>query len=167
MIDLKPSEIVDAIVNGDIDAGFTWGPNIFEVKSRLGADAISWPGQSGQDFYFILLTKKEFIEENPQLIERFLRALIRAEEFAEENEAEAKKFFETKFNYESSYLAYSWQRHDFRVILPQGLIMAMDDQARWRIKNRLTEATEVPNYLDYVYFDALEGVKPEAVTIIR
>jgi len=137
------------------------------VKSRLGAKAISWPGQSGQDFYFILLTKENFTEENPQVIERFLRALIRAEEFLKGNEAETKKLFETKFNYESSYIDYCWQRHDFTVVLPQALIIAMEDQARWRIDNKLTEATETPNYLDYIYLDALEAVSPEAVGIIR
>ncbi len=167
IVDLKPSEIVDAVVNGDIDAGFTWEPNIFKVKSRLGANTISWPGQSGQDFYFILLTKEKFIEENPQVIQRFLQALIRAEEFIKENEAEVKKLFATKFSYESSYIDYSWQRNDFTVVLPQALIIAMEDQARWRIDNNLTEATDVPNYLDYIYLDALEEVKPEAIGIMR
>jgi len=167
VVDLKPSEIVDAVVNGDIDAGFTWEPNIFEVKSRLGANVISWPGQSGQDFYFILLTKERFIEENPQVVERFLQALIQAEEFTKENEAEVKKLFETKFNYESSYIDYGWEKNDLTVILPQALIIAMEDQARWRIKQGLTDATEVPNYLDYIYMDALEEVKPEAIGIIR
>ncbi|MFC1902937.1 ABC transporter substrate-binding protein [Chloroflexota bacterium] len=167
IVDLKPSEIVDAVVNGDIDAGFTWEPNIFEVKGRLGVNVISWPGQSGRDFYFILLTKEEFIEENPQVIERFLRALKQAEEFIKENEAEAREFTRNKFDYESSYIDYIWQRHDFAVVLPQALIVAMEDQARWRIKNELTEATEVPNYLDYIYLDALEEVKPEAIGIIR
>jgi len=167
VVDLEPSEIVDAVVNGDVDAGFTWEPNIFEVKSRLGANTISWSGQSGQDFYFILLTKERFIEENPEVVERFLRALIRAEEFMKENETEAREFTKTRFNYESSYIDYIWQRHEFAVVLPQALIVAMEDQARWRIDNKLTDATGVPNYLDYIYFDALEKVKPEAVGIIR
>ena len=167
VVNLKPSEIVDAVVNGDIDAGFTWEPNIFEVKSRLGANAISWPGQSGQDFYFILLTKEKFIEENPQVIQRFLQALIRAEEFMKENETEAREFTKTRFNYESSYIDYIWPKHDFTVVLPQALIIAMEYQARWRIDNKLTDATEIPNYLDFIYMDALEAVKPEAVGIIH
>ena len=72
-----------------------------------------------------------------------------------------------KFDYESSYIDYIWPKHDFRVVLPQALIVAMEDQARWRIDNKLTDATEVPNYLDYVYLDALEEIKPEAIGIIR
>jgi NitT/TauT family transport system substrate-binding protein len=47
------------------------------------------------------------------------------------------------------------------------MLILFEDQARWRIDNNLTEATEVPNYLDYIYMDALEEVKPEAVMMIR
>ena len=55
----------------------------------------------------------------------------------------------------------------FVVSLPQALIIAMEDEARWRIENKLTDKTTVPNYLDFIYTDALEAVNPEAVTVIR
>ena len=41
------------------------------------------------------------------------------------------------------------------------------DEARWRIENKLTDQTMVPNYLDFIYIDALQAVKPEGVTLIR
>jgi NitT/TauT family transport system substrate-binding protein len=47
------------------------------------------------------------------------------------------------------------------------MLILFEDQARWRIKEGLSDATEVPNYLDYIYLDALEKVKPEAVGIMR
>ncbi len=58
-------------------------------------------------------------------------------------------------------------KNNFILSLSQVLIIAMEDEARWAIKNNLTDATEVPNYLDYIYFDALEAVKPDAVNIIH
>ena len=167
IVDLTPSEIVEAISSGEIDAGFTWEPNIYDIKNRLGDDVISWPGQSGQDFYFILIAKEKFIQENPQTIERFLRALIQAQDFMTENEVEAKEFVARRFGYEPSYVDYSWERHQFAVTLPQALVLVMEDQARWRIENRLTEATKIPNYLNYVYWDTLERIKSEAVTLIH
>ncbi len=42
----------------------------------------------------------------------------------------------------------------------------MEDSARWAIKNKLTDAKKVPNYLDYIYTDALKAVMPEAVRIV-
>ena len=43
----------------------------------------------------------------------------------------------------------------------------MEDEARWHIENEYTDAKEVPNYLDQIYFDALESVNPDAVNIIH
>jgi NitT/TauT family transport system substrate-binding protein len=43
----------------------------------------------------------------------------------------------------------------------------MEDEARWMIENKLTAETEVPDFLDYIYVDGLEAVRPYAVHIIR
>lgn len=61
VVDLSPSAIVDAITRGDIDAGLTWDPNVYEIKRKLGENAVSWPGQSGQDLYFILVGKEDWL----------------------------------------------------------------------------------------------------------
>jgi NitT/TauT family transport system substrate-binding protein len=165
LVDLKPSEIVEAISNGDIDAAFTWDPNVYNIKEELGDNAISWPG--GQDFYFVLLTKEDWIENNPAAAERFMKSLLEAEDYIKDNSEESKEIIKDRFDYESDYMDYSWPKQEFAVILEQAMLIAFEDQARWRIKKKLTDKTEVPNYLDYIYLDALEKVKPEAVTIIR
>ena len=59
------------------------------------------------------------------------------------------------------------QRFNKKIVVIKYGGAAMEDEARWRIENNMTAATEIPSYLDYVYLDALEEVKPEAVTIIR
>ena len=43
----------------------------------------------------------------------------------------------------------------------------MEDEARWMTNDGLTTEKQVPNFLDYIYDDALKAVKPEAVNIIR
>ena len=165
LVDLKPSEIVEAISNGDIDAAFTWDPNVYNIKKELGDNAISWPG--GQSFYFVLITKEDWIENNPAAAERFMKSLLEAEDYIKDNSEESKEFVKDRFDYESDYIDYSWPKHEFAVILEQAMLISLEDQARWRIQNKLTDATEVPNYLDYIYMDALEEIKPEAVTIIH
>ena len=167
IVDLKPSQIVEALANGEIDAGLSWQPNVHDMRSRLGQNAVSWPGQSGQDYFFVLVTQKEWLERNPSAAERLLRALIQAEEFVRSNDAEAQRFAQDRFQYESTYMESAWPCYRFTVVLPQTLIVVMEDQARWRIENKLTDATEVPNYLNYIHLDALEEAKPEAITIIR
>ncbi|MBL7073882.1 NrtA/SsuA/CpmA family ABC transporter substrate-binding protein [candidate division KSB1 bacterium] len=165
LVDLKPGEIVEAVLNGDIDAGFTWDPNVYDIKEELGDNAISWPG--GQDFYFVLLTKEDWIKNNPAAAKRFIKSVLEAEDYIKDNSEEAKEFVKDRFDYESDYIDYSWPKQEFTVTLEQAMLISFEDQARWRINNKLTDATRVPNYLDYIYLDALEEVKPGAIGIIR
>jgi len=165
LVDLKPSEMVEDILNGDIDAAFTWDPNVYNIKEELGDNAISWPG--GKSFYFVLISKEDWIEDNPAAAERFMKSLLEAEDYIKDNSEESKEFVKYRFDYESDYIDYSWPKQEYAVTLPQAMLILFEDQARWRIEHGLTDATEVPNYLDYIYFDALEEVKPEVVTIIH
>ncbi len=166
LVDLKPSEIVKAILDGDIDAAVTWDPNVYDIKKELGDNAISW-GNIQESFYFVLITKKEWLENNPAAANRFIKAVLEAEDYVKDNSKEAKEFIKNRFDYEQDYIDYSWPKQEFAVVLEQAMLVWFESITRWRIKNNLVEATEVPNYLDYIYMDALEKVKPEAVGIIH
>jgi NitT/TauT family transport system substrate-binding protein len=166
IVDLKPSEIVASLVSGEIDAGFTWEPNLYNAKNQLGNNAVVWK-DNVPEFTFVLLGKKEWLDNNSSAAARFVRSLVQAEDYVKKNENEALQFIKEKFNYEQDYTVLIWQDHNFLVTLSQTLILEMEDIARWRINNNLTDATKIPNYLNYIYFDALGEVKPEVVTIVR
>jgi hypothetical protein len=55
---------------------------------------------------------------------------------------------------------------NYELALDQNLLLTMEDEARWLIQNRLTDRTQVPNYLDYIYPEALREVNPKAVRMI-
>jgi hypothetical protein len=60
------------------------------------------------------------------------------------------------------------QNLKYRVlVLDQSILVSLEDEARWAMNERLTDKKEIPNYLDFIYVDALEQAKPETVTIIR
>ena len=60
-----------------------------------------------------------------------------------------------------------WDEFVFELSLDQSLLISLEDEARWAIKNNLTDKKEIPNFFNFIYTQALEEVKPEAVTIIR
>jgi hypothetical protein len=67
-----------------------------------------------------------------------------------------------------AHRSYGSERNpDLSGMLDQTILVSLEDEARWAMKERLTDKKEVPNYLDFIYVDALEQVKPETVTIIR
>ena len=165
VVDLKPKDMGDALLRGDVDAVSTWEPNVFNIKQQLGNRAISWSAQNGQKYNMLLLTKEKFLRDHTGAIERFVKSIVQAEEFVRDNNETAKNFIAEKYHYSPLYIDSAWPQYEFVVKLSQSLLLTMEDEARWRIKNKLTDITTVPNYLNFIYFDALEKVRPEAVTI--
>jgi NitT/TauT family transport system substrate-binding protein len=96
-----------------------------------------------------------------------LRALVRAEEFVRANPAEAQKIVADFSGIDINIVRDIWAYTSFTVSLDQALILALEDESRWAIKGGLTAAKAIPNYLDFIYFDGLKSVRPEAVRILR
>ncbi|MEX2052761.1 MAG: NrtA/SsuA/CpmA family ABC transporter substrate-binding protein [Candidatus Paceibacterota bacterium] len=167
IVDLPPSGLVESILAGDIDATLTWDPNAFLASTGLGDNAIVWPGQKDQTLFFLLIGQESRLKSEPEVVERLLSSLLKAEEYVANNPEQAKKFTQEKFGYESPYLESLWPNISLRVTLPQELLIALEERARWVVRNELVEDGRILNYLNYIYLDGLDKIKPEAVTIIR
>ena len=168
LVDVKtPEEWVNAIVNGDIDAIATAQPYVNSIKERLGTNAVVWSAQSSQPLYGLIISTDEWITKHPELASRFLKSLAQAEEYAIRNPAEAKAIIQKRLNLDAAYMETVWSQNQFSLSLDQALILTMEDEARWMIKNNLTTEKQVPDFLNYIYEEGLKAVKPEAVNIIR
>ncbi len=167
IVDLNPTEMVEAIVKGNVDAIFTWEPNIYHAEKDLGDNGVILPSDVGYLATFNLVSKNDFIENNQQLLKRILKALIKAEEFTKDNREESVDIIAARLKTDREIIDKLWGMYEFRVSLTQAFLITLEGEARWFIKNKLTSVTEIPNYLDYIYWDALEAVKPEAVGIIH
>ena len=166
-VNLKPEEMFYALVNGEVDAVSTWNPHAIQLQKELGGNGITMYGEGIYTETFNLVTMQDFVNNNPEAIKKVLRALINAEKFIKESPDESISIIASYIGMDRSQLTELWDIYSFEITLGRSLLVTLEAQARWAIKNKLTEATEVPNYLDYIYFDALEEVKPEAVGIMR
>ena len=101
------------------------------------------------------------------MITRIIRALAKAEEFTESNRQESIAIMASRLETDTEDIAKIWDIYRFRLSLSRSLIVALENAARWAIANNMTDKTAMPNYLDFIYFDGLEAVSPEAVTIIH
>ena len=167
VINVESNAIVDTLTSGEVDAVSTWNPHISILQKGLGDNGVTFSGEGIYRETFNIVTKQDFANENPETIKKVLRALIKADEFIEENPDEAREIVAGKIGMDKATLNELWELYNFKVTLDQSLLVTLEAEARWAIKNKLTDAIEVPNYLDYIYMDALEEVKPEAVGIIR
>jgi NitT/TauT family transport system substrate-binding protein len=166
IVDLAPSQMLDAITKGEVDAVDTWEPIASAVKNRLGTNALVWSSQGvRQSRYVLAVGTRDWIKEDPETVEKFLTALFQAVTFMREHASEAKDIISNRFHYEPSYLDRIWSKHDFVLTLSQSLVMLMEDEARWIVESRAASGNKKPNYLEFIYLDGLKRVAPEAVTL--
>jgi NitT/TauT family transport system substrate-binding protein len=167
IIDLPPAEMNRQIETGDLDAVVTFDPHAYNIQKKLGNNIIIWSAQGEQKTFAITYSTNTYIQDHPDIIKRYLRSLFEAEDYMKEKPTEAKNLMARLLKYDPSYVDYMLRNFTFAQGLDQELLFSMEDQARWAIDNHLTEKNTVPNYLNSIYFPGLEGVKPEAITIIR
>jgi NitT/TauT family transport system substrate-binding protein len=157
----------EAIVQGDLDAVMSIPPFVGGVQSQLGDNAVFWPAQNRQPFYSLVLGLNEWITQHPRAVERFLKAMRQAEDYIAQHPDQTKAILKKKLNFTDDEVNRVWSQNQFSLSLDQSLIAAMEDEARWMMTNNLTTEKQVPDFLDYIYEDALKAIKPEAANIIR
>lgn len=90
IVDMNVFQLTDAIVDGQLDAIFTWEPHAYRAKKRLGENAVLLRSKFKYSTAWLIVVMKPFAEKNPQILEKFLRAIVRAEDFIKKNPEEAK-----------------------------------------------------------------------------
>jgi NitT/TauT family transport system substrate-binding protein len=165
--DLRPEELAAALAKGDIDAASTWQPYLGTLQTQLGENGTTFHSAGIYDVAVSLVGTRTYVAEHPQTIKKVLRALIVAAHFCKDSPDAARALVAEAMKPDTPNLKELWSSYRFNVVLDQSLILALEDETRWAIKNRLTERTDAPNYLDSVHLDALETVAPSAVTIMH
>jgi NitT/TauT family transport system substrate-binding protein len=164
---LKPEELSGALVKGEVDAVATWEPYLGAMVEELGGNGAVFYGEGIYELAFNLAATREYVASHPEAITRVLKALTRGARFCQDEPDAAREIVAKAMSADSAKLKALWPSYRFRVSLDQSLLLALEDETRWAIKNKLTERREMPNYLNHVHLDALRAVTPAAVTIIH
>ncbi|RJR30134.1 MAG: hypothetical protein C4576_33905 [Desulfobacteraceae bacterium] len=165
ILDIEATHLPQALVEEKVDAIVTWEPHIHYAKKALGDKALLLPGGNiyREDFYFI--AKKDFINGNSEDLKRFLKAIEKSEQFILKNKPEAMEIVARRLNLDREVLKETWDDFQFSLSLDQSILTSLEDESKWALNSGMAEGTTTPNYLHYIYVDALKAVKPEAVSI--
>ncbi len=164
---IKVENLPHALERGEVDAISTREPFLTQAKKLLGdrAEVFAAPGLYTKTFSLVAFN--DFIKQKPQVIQKILRALIRAEEFVKDYPEQASQFLAKRLNLPQAKVLETFSHMNLIVSLEQPILNIFADEARWAIDNHLTDKTEVPDLLDYIYLDGLKAVRPESVSIIH
>ena len=168
VVNLKPEEMFDGLMQGDVDAVSTGrNPHTYPLQKALADRGVTFYGEGIYNEMFNIVAAQAFVKEKPEAVRRVLRALVTATKFMAQNADESNRIIADKLEMDKSVISELWNTYNFAVTLDQSLLTTFEDQARWAIRNKLTDQSEVPNYLDFIYLDGLKAVRPEGVTIIH
>ena len=160
VINLPPDKLQDALATGEVDAISTWNPILIQAQKKLADKGITFYGENIYTQTYNVVTTQEYIRRNPLIVNKILYALVKAQEFVRQNTAEAQKIFADSSGTDRVLIDETWTVNNLGVALNQSLLLSLEDESRWAIRNRLTKATKIPNYLDFIYLDRMASVKP-------
>ena len=167
IVEMKPEEMSEALSQGKIDAVSTWQPNVSNLLKALGQRGIMLHSDSVYTQTFNLVSMQPLTRQRPEALRRLLRALVKAEGFAAANSKESQRIMSAFSGMDGESLAGIWNDFVYNISLNQSLLVTLEDQARWAIKNGLTDRRDLPSFFDALYVDGLKSVKPDAVRVIR
>lgn len=165
VINFPTEKLVDALLNGEVDAVSTWSPHTIVLRSKLGSQALVFHDPNIYTMIWVMVTTQEFVAKRPETTRRLLRAIIRANEFISGQPAETQAITSKYMGTDSPFLRSEWRDYHFAALLDQSLILNLEDQARWIVKRETDGARKVHNMLGFIHVDALRDVAPDAVRI--
>ncbi|MFZ2852811.1 MAG: NrtA/SsuA/CpmA family ABC transporter substrate-binding protein [Rhodocyclaceae bacterium] len=161
-VPLKPEEMQEAMTARQVDAVSTWNYPLTQIKQQLGSEGKIFLDQQIYTETFNIATPQDFVNKNPETVKRFLRALIKAENFVAKNPDEAQSIMSAATKIDKKLIHDVWDAFNYRVVLDQTLLITLEDEARWAMKNKLTEQTAMPDFPRYIHADSLKAVRLEA-----
>jgi len=165
VVNIATDKLVDALLKGEVDAVSTWSPFTLVLLERLGSKAVILDQPNIYIMTWNIAVMQQFAKNSPERIKKFLRAIVMANRFIREHPDEARTISAKHIGTDSPLYEREWPDCDFAAKLGQSLILNLEDQARWMINEEIGSTRRPPDFMNFIYTDALKAVRPGAVTI--
>ncbi len=174
---LKPTDITQvfmdtdqfqaALVKGEID-GFAMTNKMINATARNLGDEATVFAEPGLNIIYGILTTRRDIPLDLQTTPQLLKALLRAEDFANREPAAAKAIVAKAFTLSAQEIDDVWTRTSIEVALANNLFVNLEDQYKWQVEHGvITDSPTFPNFLAVVEPSYLSAIKRGAVSVIK
>ena len=165
MVALEPPKLIDALVNGSVDAVSTWTSNRLMLQKMLLNQVVILNSPGLYTDHWNLVTKQEFARFRPATICQLLRAIIKAEAYVKQNPGDAVRIAAAHLKLDPVVLTALWPDLNFQVGLDQVLLISLESQAK--IISRDHPTFPANGILDSIYIDAMQAIDPARMTVIH
>ena len=155
-----------SLQSGTVDAIAIFEPFAFFAEQKLGDEGITFKDDSLYSELYILNAKKDWVENNPETVEKLLKALVKAGDYIEENPEESKQILIKYSKLDKETVDGIWNNFVYKPALNDLLPTYLNEEAKWAIETGKVESTtNIPDFDEYIYEEPLKKINPESVKI--
>ncbi len=167
VINVSPPDIVPALARGDIDAGIMF-PDFYPAAEKALGDDYAEFRSDAYIAWFVLSATPEMLNERPDELAAFTRALIKAEAFIESNPDGAMAALEaaTEGLLSMETIKTKFSEAEYEIGLANGLLDILEVQANWVVGKGMVEAEPSRELIkSYLATGPLEAVDASRITL--
>jgi ABC-type nitrate/sulfonate/bicarbonate transport system substrate-binding protein len=164
-LSMKPPEMVNALLRGDISAFFIWEPYPLKA-SKLDPNVQIFLGGNIYTETFQIVSRRDYANKNPEACRRLLRALINAEHHSSRDEKQATDMVAAFIQLAPTEVSAIWKNFRFHVGLNSDLVSLMQREAEWARSSQESQ----PGTADFhtlLWPDPLRQVASDRVAVPR
>jgi NitT/TauT family transport system substrate-binding protein len=161
------SKLVEDLSKGELDAATLLGKYISQASKNLNTNAVIFSDKTLFEIKTYVMVHESFTRKRPQAIDKFLRGCLRAERHIAAHPDESMKIVSRRLKMDIAVVQQAWPNCHFAVEFHQAMLNDIESKARWQIDRCLTTSKTMPNYLNFLNYQALEKIAPQRVTIIH
>jgi sulfonate transport system substrate-binding protein len=161
-VPLQPSDLIPALLQGRVDAVSSFPPFSVQAQDGLGSNAVVLTRPGLYTSLAEVVTRDEIARNRRDVAVRFLRAVVRANDFIASHPAEAQAITAKSVGIPVAAVRKGWGGNDFTLKLDQTLILALEAESRW-----MSGKATTPDFLHYIDPAPLRTVSPGAVNIVE
>lgn len=166
-VPVPPEQSVDALVDGKIDALSVFQPFAYAAAHTGRVDTVVLSETGGYTQTFNLVVQKKFLAARKDDVERFLRAMQRANEFIRAQPRRAEAIFVKSLGVDPAFAAWSMQRSHVTLALDESLSRILQSQANWALREGSVPAQKPVDFRTMIDPSPLRSVLPQAVGRMR
>lgn len=162
IVDTAPAAAVRKLTDGTLDAAVQFAPWQYRAVRAAEGRAVMVETPHLYTTHWIMAADRHFVQERPAAIRKILRALLAAQHLATEK---PERLVAAMLEMSESDTAQQLSHYKNEIQLPQSMIVALENEARWygALNAGDKTAPPTPNFLDYIDSTPLKSVRPEAV----
>jgi len=167
VINVSPPDIVPALARGDIDAGIMF-PDFYPAAEKALGDDYREFRSDAYVAWFVLSATPEMLNDRPDELAAFVRALVKAEAFimAEPESAMAALETATEGVLSMDVIKKKFSEAEYEIGLDNGLLDILEVQAKWVVGKGMVEAEPSRDLIkSYLATAPLEAVDASRITL--